>query len=182
MEGDGQVMCIRIHICCAVLCWSRLRRSRPTHHLVSFFFMLLSASCADASLSSRQSYKSHICPHGSKCRSKAFCPHAHILTVNISRSRSASCSLAGGTSTRGFAGDDEAGAAGGMGIRRPRSNTPEGTAAGGSTGGQRGGADADEEWQTVIRRGRRVPGPAESDGQVIIGTTLMVIRALGREL
>ncbi|CAN0398509.1 unnamed protein product, partial [Ectocarpus fasciculatus] len=43
-----------------------------------------------------QSYKTQVCPHGSKCRSKAFCPHAHILGSDNDMASAAAAAAAGG--------------------------------------------------------------------------------------
>lgn len=66
----------------------------------------------------------------------------------------------------GVATDSEKGNRG-EGMRRPRPSTPEGSVSGGVNGtGHRVGAEGDEEWHIVGRRGRRVPSPAEGDTQV----------------
>lgn len=112
---------------------------------------------ARAVLCLMQSYKTQICPHGSRCRSKAFCPHAHLFPASTVRSKSTSA-IAGGFGGAGFS-EREAGAIGDKGMRRPRPGTPDGS-------GNGAGEEMEEEWHTVQRRGRRVPSPAESEGQV----------------
>lgn len=71
--------------------------------------------------------------------------------------RSRSVDGRGSASGSGGAGvlDDDMGSVGG-GMRRSRPGTPDGTCAG----------KREEEWQTVGRRGRRAPSPADGEGQV----------------
>eukprot|EP00903_Cladosiphon_okamuranus_P017112 g15765.t2 len=113
-----------------------------------------------------QSYKTQVCPHGSKCRSKAFCPHMHILgSPNDLASAAAAAAAATGGSIARRSRDDSAvpsGAGGAMLLRRSPSSS---TSSGGEGYGGGSGRAGDGEWHTVARRGRRAPSPADSEGQ-----------------
>ncbi|CAM9578633.1 unnamed protein product, partial [Ectocarpus sp. 12 AP-2014] len=122
-----------------------------------------------------QSYKTQVCPHGSKCRSKAFCPHAHILGSDNDIASAAAAAAAGAAAGGGSAAKRPSSA-----LRRssssscsasPRPCSVDAAAAGdgygrGGSGGVGGGRVAEEGWQTVARRGRRAPSPAESEIRV----------------
>lgn len=146
-------VCIRVNPYLHVVCAYWLSYSQP--------YFPLSSPPLSFSLTT-QAYKSQVCPHGSRCRSKAFCPHAHVLgpggsngvgSGGMGRSRSADGGGRGGGGGGGGGDDDEGVLCGG---RRSQPGTPDGTCAG----------KREEEWQTVGRRGRRAPSPADSEGQV----------------
>lgn len=134
-----------------------------------------------------KAYKTQVCPHGNKCRSKAFCPHAHLLGCSSGRTCGGASTnpaalgagsgsgsgvegvagvVAGGRRTRSAGGtgmgrgnEGMLGGIAGMGLRRAssRPSTPEGSAE---------GRPSEEEWQTVGRRGRRAASSADGEGQV----------------
>lgn len=157
--------------------------TRPTPHSPSL--PLPPSLCPRPACSSLKSYKSQLCPHGSKCRSKAFCPHVHILgSPNdiASAVAAAAAAAAGGGGGGGSGGiarrcrDDKttamsSGSGGVMSVRRFSSSPsrPCSLDAGdNSYGAGGGGREAEGEWQTVARRGRRAPSPAGSEAQVSV--------------
>ncbi|CAB1120672.1 unnamed protein product [Ectocarpus sp. CCAP 1310/34] len=131
-------------------------------------------SCPNAHSLEEIQYHHQVCPHGSKCRSRAFCPHAHILgSDNDIASAAAAAAAAAGAAAGGGSASKRPSSV----IRRssssscsasPRPCSVDAAAAGdgygrGGSGGVGGGRVAEEGWQTVARRGRRAPSPAESE-------------------